>query len=203
MRALDAAAPGIIRGVSEDTYYSLGGNSRWQYLGGDLVMEPVSFRHDDLNSFLIALLRGFADERGGAVVTGSRFPMRLDAEWSPEPDLMVIRDERRHLIGPDRLEGPADLAIEILSPGHPEITLLRKVPRYRAAEVPEIWIIDPKAATLRVDLLATPASGAYGTTILTAGRVTTKALPGFWLETAWLWRQPLPSVLGCMRQILA
>jgi hypothetical protein len=33
--------------------------------------------------------------------------------------------------------------------------------------------------------------------------LTTAALPGFWLEVAWLWQEPLPSVLGCLHQILA
>jgi len=27
-------------------------------------------------------------------------------------------------------------------------------------------------------------------------------LPGFWIEVAWLWQEPLPSTLACLRQIL-
>lgn len=197
---LEQEAEGIVRGVTEEEYYSQNGDSRWQYLGGDLVKEPVSFVHDDINSFLIILLREYASERSCGVVMGSRFPMRLDPKWSPEPDVMVVSAPRRHLITPLRLEGPADLAIEILSPSHPEITLRRKLPRYRQAQVLEIWIIDPDAKSLRADRL-TP--DGYQTRILTSGRLTTEALPGFWLDVAWLWQRPLPSALSCLHQILA
>jgi Uma2 family endonuclease len=39
---------------------------------------------------------------------------------------MVVRDERRHLIGPQRLEGPADLVIEVASPGDVRRALRQK-----------------------------------------------------------------------------
>jgi Uma2 family endonuclease len=139
-------------GVTEDEFYSAGEDCGWEYLDGRLVMLPASDRHQDLFSFLMALLRTFLDERGGAVVRGSRYPMRLDERWSPEPDLLVVREARRHLLGPQRLEGPADLVIEIASDG--------------------------------------------------SGRLSSLVLPGFWIEASWLWQDPLPSTLACLRQIL-
>jgi Uma2 family endonuclease len=208
----DHEAPLVIPGVTEEDYYSLDHDIRYQYLGGDLVREPVGFLHDDLNLFLAALLRLFVEARGGAVITGSRVPMRLDPKWSPEPDIMVIRDEWRRLIFPKRLEGPADLVIEILSDSHPEITIKSKLPRYREARVPEIWTIDPYSKSVRAEILAAGAagtadaeggSGGYETRIMSAGRLSTAALPGFWVEVAWLWQEPLPTLYSCLRQILA
>jgi hypothetical protein len=35
------------------------------------------------------------------------------------------------------------------------------------------------------------------------GRLASEALPGFWLDVAWLWQEPLPPTLACLRQILA
>jgi hypothetical protein len=32
--------------------------------------------------------------------------------------------------------------------------------------------------------------------------VTSAALPGFWLEADWLWAEPLPDDLECLRLIL-
>ncbi|HVT57161.1 MAG TPA: Uma2 family endonuclease [Thermoanaerobaculia bacterium] len=193
-------APLVIPGVSEEEFYSQDEDSPWEYLDGELVMEPASFRHEDLFAFLITLLRGYLGERGGAVAMGSRFPMRLDEKWSPEPDLLVVREERRHLIGPQRLEGPADLVIEIVSGAHPEIAHRRKLPRYREAQVPEIWTIDPFTRSTRVDILA---ADGYDTQILTTGRLATAVAPGFWIDVAWLWQEPLPPPLFCLRQILA
>jgi Uma2 family endonuclease len=215
-------APLVIPGVSEEEYYALDDDIRYQYLDGDLVMEPIGFLHDGLNVFVCCLLKEYVYAReppgAGAVVTSAGFPMRLDPKWSPQPDVMVIRGERRHLVSRQRLEGPADLAIEIASYSHPRIDLKRKLPRYRQALVPEIWVIEPYAKFVQVEVLravhalpadgspgrpAGDASGAYETRTLTSGRLTTAALPGFWLEVSWLWQDPLPSVLACLRQILA
>jgi Uma2 family endonuclease len=193
-------APHIIQGVSEEEFYSLPDDDcNWQYLGGDLVMEPAaSDRHEDLFSFLMTLLRDYLGERGGGVVRGSRFAMRLDEKWSPQPDLLVVREARRHLIAEQRLEGSADLVIEIISAGHPEIDLQRKLPRYREARVPEIWMIDPRKRSIRVETLAE----GYDIQTLAAGRLASAVVPGFWIEVAWLWQEPLPPTLVCIRQIL-
>jgi hypothetical protein len=59
---------------------------------------------------------------------------------------------------------------------------------------------------VRAEVLAAGAeggAGSYQTRILSAGRLTTAALPGFWIEVAWLWQEPLPSLFSCLRQILA
>jgi hypothetical protein len=37
---------------------------------------------------------------------------------------------------------------------------------------------------------------------VTAGRVESSVLPGFWIDAAWLWRPDLPSTVDCLRQIL-
>ena len=191
----------IVRpGVSEDEFYRLAGeDSEWEYLDGRLVMSPASDRHEDLFCFLLTLLRAYLDERGGGVVRGSRYPMRLDERWSPEPDLLVVLDDRRHLMKPQRLEGPADLVIEIASESDPKLDLREKLPRYQEAGVPEMWFIEPFEERVEVHLQS--ASG-YESRTLASGRLDSAVLPGFWLDAGWLWLEELPSTLGCLRQIL-
>jgi Uma2 family endonuclease len=196
-----ADEPSVIPDVSEDVYYSLDEDSGWQYLGGELVREPASFVHEDISDFLRTLVRIYLSERGGGIAVGGRFPMRLDPKWSPEPDLQVVREERRHLITAQRLEGPADLVIEIASSSDPRIDLRRKLPRYREARIPEIWMIDPYEKSLRVETFTGGCAGGYDTRILAAGRLASTVLPGFWIEVGWLWQEPLPPPLACLRQI--
>ena len=106
--------------TEEEFYRDATEDSNWEYLDGRLVMHSPAFnRHEDCFRFLITLSSVYLDERGGAVVRGSRYPMRLDEHWSPEPDLLVVRDERRHLLTKTRLEGPADFVIEIASDSAP------------------------------------------------------------------------------------
>lgn len=129
--------------TEEDFYRDATEDSNWEYLDGRIVMHsPASNWHEDHFRFLLTLRSAYLDERGGAVVRGSRYPMRLDARWSPEPDLLVVRDERRHWLGTNRLEGPADLVIEIASDSDPGLDVREKRPRYRAAGIDEIWLVN-------------------------------------------------------------
>jgi Uma2 family endonuclease len=187
--------------VSEEEFYALEGeDSDWEFLDGRLVMSPASNRHEDLFRFLLIVVGGFLDERGGGAVRGSRYPMRLDERWSPEPDLMVVREENLDRMGTQRLEGPADWVVEIVSAGDFRFEEREKLPRYRQARIPEIWLIDPYAESVRVETL-TP--GGYQVTTLEEGRLASTVIPDFWIEVGWLWREPLPSTLACLRQILA
>ena len=189
-------------GVSENDFYRLAGeDSDWEYLDGRIVMHsPASYAHENLFRFVLTLLSGYLDERGGGVVCGSRYPMRLDREWSPEPDLLVVRDSRRHLITPRRLEGAADLVIEIVSESDPGLDYREKLPRYRAAGIDEIWIIDPFKKEV---LSATKAGTNYVEHRMASGRLESAVVPGFWIDIAWLWHEQLPPTLQCLRAILS
>jgi Uma2 family endonuclease len=188
--------------VLEDYFYSeIGEGDDRELLAGELVVrEPASLHHEDLSAFLLVLLRVFLEERGVGVVQGSRYPMRLDERWSPEPDVMVVREERRALRSPQRLEGPADLVIEITSASRPRADLRLKLPRYREAKIPEIWLIDHFACSLRAE---TYGPDGYRATTLGSGHLASTVIPGFWIEVSWLWQEPLPRVTSCLRQILA
>ncbi|MBD3253893.1 MAG: hypothetical protein GF383_02320 [Candidatus Lokiarchaeota archaeon] len=70
--------------------------------------------------------------------------MRLSEKWNPEPDLMVIKPEHYNRIMETRIQGPADLVIEILSPTTRELDLTKKLPHFRQAGVEEVWIIAPE-----------------------------------------------------------
>src|ERR1700688_1617925 len=206
---VDAETP-VAMQVSEEEFYSEQyEGSPYEYLDGELVVcEPVSTLHDDLFGFLCTVMRSVFEERGDGLVKGPEYPMRLDPKWAPEPDVMVVRAENVHRIGAQRIEGPSDLVIEVASPGDVRRALRRKLPRYLEARIPEIWVIDPYAQSVRVETLAaaetaeTLAGAPYPTRVLAAGRLDSAVFPGFWIDVSWLWQQPLPHTLGCVRQIL-
>ncbi len=188
-------------GISEEEFYRLTGEDEdWEYLDGRIVMHsPASDQHEDLFRCLLTLLSGFLDERKGAVVRGSRYPMRLDERWSPEPDLLVVRDEHRHLMTPRHLDGPADMVVEIVSESDPRLDYREKLPRYRDANIEEIWIVDRFERRV---LAATRIGATYNEHNLTSGRLDSKVVRGFWIDVDWLWRDALPSTLACLRLIL-
>jgi Uma2 family endonuclease len=186
--------------TEDDFYREAGEDSDWEYLDGRIVMySPASDRHEDLFRFLLTLVSAYVDERGAGIVRGSRYPMRLDPRWSPEPDLLIIRPGKRHLLGKMRLEGPADLVIEIASDSDPGLDLREKLPRYREAGIDEIWLVNPFEQVLRAE---TKGPTGYESRTLTSGRLPSIVIPDFWIEVSWLWRETLPSTMGCLRELL-
>ena len=191
----------IVRpGVDEEEFYRLADEDRdWEYLDGRIIMHsPASNRHEDIFSFLLTLFRMYLDETRSAVVRGSRYPMRLDPDWSPEPDILVVRETRRHLMTPQRLEGPADLVVEIASDSDPGLDYREKLPRYRQAGIEEIWIVNPFDKRL---LAERKTASGYAANSLASGRLSSSVISGFWIEVSWLWQEELPSTVQCLRQI--
>ena len=60
------------------------------------------------------------------------------------PDLLYFRKSRRHLIGEKAIEGPPDLAIEVISPGSERTDRRDKFTQYASGGVKYYWIVDPK-----------------------------------------------------------
>ena len=188
-------------GMTEAQFYQMADeDSDWEYIAGRIVMHsPASDRHENVFRFLVTLFSNFLDEKGGAVVRGSRYPLRLDAQWSPEPDILIVRDSRTDLMSPQRLEGPADMVIEIVSESDPGFDYREKQPRYREARIEEIWIVNPFNQTVFVDKLG---AGGYVSKELPSGKLDSQVISGFWIEASWLWQEKLPSTLRCIREIL-
>jgi Uma2 family endonuclease len=125
--------------------------------------------------------------------------MRLGPRWSPEPDLLVIRNEGLHRLTPQRLEGPADLVLEIVSPGTDHLLRAEKLPQYREVRIPEIWVVDPVRKEVRRESFQ---GDGYEAVAVAAGRVDSAVLPGFWLDAGWLLGPGLPSALECLGSVL-
>ena len=69
--------------------------------------------------------------------------------------------------------------------------------------MPEYWLLDPRPDHQRADFYALGPSGAYEAIPLDAdGRFVSGVLPGFWLDPAWLWQNPLPKPAEILRRIV-
>jgi Uma2 family endonuclease len=154
----------------------------------------------DLFGWLFRLIGDFVEERDLGKVYGSRVAFRLGEPHGPEPDIAFVRTERLHLVERGFVDGPPDLAIEIVSPDSIERDYVRKREQYRQAGVPEYWIVDE--IEKRIMLLKRNASGAYRETKPRKGVLHSTALPGFWLRPEWLWQQPRPKMIMILTEIL-
>jgi Uma2 family endonuclease len=131
------------------------------------------------------------EERELGRVFGSRVAFRLGEKQGPEPDIAFVATENLHRVKRGHVDGPPDLALEIVSPDSVERDYVHKREQYRQAGVPEYWIVDELQES--VLLLRRSAAGAYREVKPRKGVLQSQALPGFWLRPEWLWQQPRPK----------
>jgi Uma2 family endonuclease len=166
-----------------------------EWVDGEVILlMPPSTRHQRLVGFLSFVLRAFlAVHRLGEVLTAP-FQMKLGPRLSGrEPDLLVIRREHLDRLLPSRLDGPADLVIEVISPDSVRRDRQDKRREYEAAGVAEYWLLDPDRH--QADFLSLGSDGRYHPLpVDEAGVVRSVALPRLWLKVAWLWQEPLPDL---------
>jgi Uma2 family endonuclease len=115
------------------------------------------------------------------------------------PEVFFIRRDRASAPLPKEFEGVPDLVVEVLSPSNRRYDFRDKRLIYREAGVGEVWFIDPE---LRQIIGDRRQGGSYTEEIVTAGRVSSTILQGFWVNASWLWAQPLPNRFACLEEIL-
>lgn len=97
------------------------------------------------------------------------------------------------------MDGPADLAIEIVSPESVLRDRGAKYAEYEAGGVREYWIIDAEAR--RADFFVLDGEGRYQRASPDdGGKYASAVLPGFWVNIGWLWQSPLPSVRSVLKE---
>jgi Uma2 family endonuclease len=74
------------------------------------------------------------------------------------PDILYFSEARIHLVGDKAMEGPPDLAVEVLSPSSKQIDRQAKFTLYERGGVTHYWIVDPAKQTLEAYKLQ---SGSY------------------------------------------
>jgi Uma2 family endonuclease len=189
--------------MSYDDWLAWADDSRLsEWVDGEVIaFMPPKELHQDVQGLLLILLRLYAEFLDLGKVIVAPFEMRL-ARSAREPDVLFVARDHLDRLSADRLTGPADLAIEIIS--EDSVTRDRRDKRveYAEAGIPEYWIFDARPRHQTSEFLRLNASGAYESIALDAdGRYYSSVLPGFWLRPAWLWQDPQPDALDCLLEI--
>ncbi|MCB0245972.1 MAG: Uma2 family endonuclease [Anaerolineae bacterium] len=167
--------------------------------GEVIVTSPASEPHQNLVGFLSSVLRTFVEQHELGQLLVAPFQMKLETSGR-EPDLLFIGSDRLDRVHRTYLDGPADLAIEIVSPESAGRDRGEKYYEYEAAGIPEYWLLDPQTA--RAEFYQLGPEGQYRLVAPdTEGVYRSAVLPGFWLRVDWLWQQPLPRVLDVLREL--
>ena len=185
----------------EDFLATVDEGTHAEWVDGEVVrMSPASDRHHDIKLFLAALIRVYADLKELGAVRDAGFQMKT-APHLPgrEPDIFFIAREHLHRLRKGHLEGPADLAVEIVSPDSVTRDRLEKFREYQDGGVREYWLIDParkEAVVYRLN-----AQGVYEAAIQgEPPRLRSEVMPGFSVDPRWLWSEPTPSTLVALKE---
>jgi Uma2 family endonuclease len=193
--------PAVLTGipVTEEEYLEICDEDlKAELIGGVLVVStPASVRHEQLQGFLLTLLRAYVEAHNLGMVLGSRTPMRLKDEYF-EPDILFVARDRLERLGEVFLDGPADLVIEIVSPDLRALDRVIKRQVYEKHGVREYWLVDPERHSATFYLLE---KDRFEEVPIQYGIYRSQAVPGFWLKVDWLWQEPLPPVLEVLREL--
>ena len=187
--------------VSEDMFDEMiEPDTRAELIDGVMIVHsPATIAHDDIGGFVRALLRLYTDELKLGRVLGPDSLVHLATCRRFCPDAYFTTRERMHLLRRKQFEGAPDLVIEVLSSSNKSDDLEDKRPAYRAAGVKEIWFIDPDEQVVIVDRRR---GKSYTEKTVTTGKLASAVAPGFWVDVSWLWQEPLPNTMQCLREIL-
>lgn len=185
----------LASGLTYEEYMQqfMGDERRTEWVNGEVILIVNNVLHNRILSFLNTLLTLYLGFKpiGEVLLAGVSMYIGEDKP-AREPDLMVVLNEHRERIEPNRLNGAADIVLEIVSPESRDRDYFIKYHEYAAAGVPEYWLIDPLRQQADIYLLGedhryrrAPLDGE--------GRLVSPLLPNFALDPALLWSDPLPS----------
>lgn len=172
---------------------------RAEFVDGEvIIMSPVLAIHDDLFHFLARLLGNYLELRPEGTIRGSEFQVRLRQGLRRVPDLLFIANEHLDRVKPSYVDGAPDAAFEIVSEDSVDRDWREKFLDYQASGVLEYWVVDPAHQAVRLYRLT---DGRYVEVSAENGRMSSTAIPGFWLKAEWLWAEPRPGALACLREM--
>ena len=170
-------------------------------LDGVIYMaSPESTDDNELGGWLYRLMGEYADELDLGKMYYTRVAFRLGSLHGPEPDVAFVLAENLHRIRRGYVDGPPDIAVEIVSPDSIDRDYVKKRERYEKAGVREYWIIDPEQ---RRTLFLLRRRGKFREVAPVDNIFESAVLQGFRLDVRWLWSARRPAVSRTVRAMIA
>lgn len=175
-----------------------------EWVNGEVIFLTATAEHQIVTGFLVRVLTEYTQTHDRGLVLFAPFLIKLGPHLSGrEPDVLFIAKENLHqlrgkgieasgeLLRGNRLEGPADLVVEVVSPDSVSRDRQDKFAEYQQAGMREYWIVDPE--TQAAEFYQRDAKGVFQRVLPDVDGVYHSAvIAGFWLDVAWLWQRPAP-----------
>jgi len=193
--------PLTLRPLTFEEFVRLFGEDDDVELVDGMVVQRVAARdiHEDLQGWLLLIMRGYVSAKGLGIVRGSRTAVKITEHRGRLPDIVFVRKENAHIVQEDGIFGTPDLVVEIWSPGDRLSDMLAKEADYKSIGVLEIWFVDQQRRQVRV--LRKGREG-YEEKVMKRGVLRSEVVEGFWVKVEWLFKKPLPNELETLQRLL-
>jgi Uma2 family endonuclease len=184
--------------LSYEEFLSSYDGTHAEWVDGTVVeMTPVSPRNQKIANFLVSLFQHFCETNDAGEVLSAPVQMKVGSSGR-EPDVMVLRSEHLDRIRATRVQGAADLVVEIISPDSRKRDRIDKFAEYAQAGVREYWLLDQPRE--HAEFYGLDEHGEYQLLPVEDGRFESRVLSGFWIRVEWLWQDPLPPLMWVLRE---
>ncbi|MBV7336905.1 Uma2 family endonuclease [Chloroflexi bacterium TSY] len=172
-----------------------------EWVQGEAVLfMPPGTNHQSTVEFIARLLGNFIEYLKLGKLLSAPYEMKVTPESNArEPDILFVVTEHLDRIEEQRLAGPADLVIEVVSPESVRRDHEDKFEEYEAAGIREYWIIDPRSGHQHAEFWVLDEDGVYQSVPVQDGIYHSTVLAGFWLRVDWIWNRK--SALSAFAEI--
>lgn len=175
--------------------------TRAEWVDGEVIeMSPASDRHQIIAGFLYSLFQHFTETHNLGMVRIAPLQMRIGKKLrGREPDIIFLSNAHLDRLKPNYIDGPADLAVEIISPDRGSRDRGDKFYEYEQSGVSEYWLID--YLRKQAEFYQLGEDGIYRA--VSAGEdgiYHSRAIEGLWLKVEWLWQERLPLLLNVLKE---
>lgn len=179
-----------------------------EWVDGEVIYPVVTERHAAVTKFISFAMSLWAEHYAAGTVYLAPYSMRLDLRGVAgepavrrsvrEPDVFFVSHESLSRVHQKWVEGPADIAVEVVSPESRTRDRRDKLAEYAAAGVREYWIVDYERR--QAEFYRLGDDGYFEPMQVTNGTFRSAILDGLTLPLDWLWQDPNPGALTVIRE---
>jgi Uma2 family endonuclease len=182
--------------------FALRQERRFEWVDGEIVeLDPDSIRHLLVVRFVFLLIHEYVEQHRLGLTFFSGPLMQLPRRPSGRvPDVTFVSTERLNRLFEEYLEGPVDLAVEVIAVHGTRRGYPHKLAEYEAAGVREYWLLD--AVQTKAWFYVLSSTGQYQEAPPDSdGVYTSTVLPGLRLRADWLWQDLHPTVAEALADL--
>ena len=203
LRTVDLPFTVRIANVTEEMFSELVGEDTKAELfdGVMIVHSPASPQHNRGARFIRKLMGTYTEEAHLGEVFGPDDLIHLATCRRFAPDAFYLPTYLIPTPLPEeQFEEKPELVMEVLSPSNRDYDLSDKRAAYRQAGIREIWFIDQENEQVIIDRRR---GRRYVTNTVSEGKIASTSIKGFWIRGEWLWAEQPPSLMRCLREVMA